>query len=99
MKYRYTYNTYDDEYYRILDETDETYYVINRDEDEFEVYKDDCDDPFWLDIIPKGSPVLYDNQFPTTIIDVDINDYVAMYSLQLDKITWVCDEDIVTINY
>lgn len=99
MKYRYTYNTYDDEYYRILDETDETYYVINRDKDEFEIYKDDCDDPFWLEIIPKGSIVLYDNQFPTTIIDIDINDYVAMYSLQLDEVTWVCDEDIETINY
>lgn len=99
MKYRYTYNTYDDEYYRILDETDETYYVINRDKDEFEIYKDDCDDPFWLEIIPKGSIVLYDNQFPTTIIDIDINDYVAMYSLQLDEVTWVCDEEIAAINY
>ena len=99
MKYRYTYNTYDDEYYRILGETDETHYVINRNKDEFEVYRDDCDDPFWLEIISKGSIVLYDNQFLTTIIDVDTDDYVAMYSLQLDKVTWVCDEDIETINY
>lgn len=99
MKYKYVYGGYDDIYYRILDETDETYYVIDRDRDRYRVSKDECEDPFWLEIIPTGSLVLYDNQFLTTIIDVDIDDYVAMYSLQLDEVTWACDEDITAINY
>ena len=99
MKHKYTYDGYYDMYYRILNETDNMYYVIDRDRDEYSVYKDDCDDPFWLEIIPKGSIVLYNNQFLTSIIDVDINNYANMYRLQLAEITWACDEDITTINY
>ena len=100
VKYKYVYGGYDDMYYRILNETDNTYYVIDRDRDQYRVYKDECEDPFWLEIIPKGSMALVKNQFLSTILEVDIDDYMNMYCLKInDRLTWFNGEDITTINY
>jgi hypothetical protein len=100
MKYRYIYSDY--QYFRILDETDTTYHVVDDVGDEYTEYKEDHDEePFWLEIIPKGTTILHRvRNIIATIDNVDINDYEHMYHLQnVDFGVWVSPDVIEPIDY
>lgn len=101
MKYQYLYNSYGDEYLRIQGEDNESFYVINTGQDEYAVDKYDFDsEPFWVNIISKGSTVLYDEELIAKILAVDIDNYNEMYHLQIDdQIIWTNENHIIPINY
>ena len=100
MKCRYIYSDY--QYFRILDETDTTYHVVYDVGDEYTEYKEDHDEePFWLEIIPKGTTVLHRVRNIIATVDlVDINDYEYMYHLTGKGLDiWTSPDVIEPINY
>ena len=90
-----------DEYLRIQGEDNESFYVIDAGKGEYAVDKYDFDsEPFWVDIISKGSTVLYNEELMAKILEIDIDNYNEMYRLQIDdQIIWAKEYDIIPINY
>mgnify|MGYP000492116954 CR=1 FL=1 len=102
MKQKFIYSRTNGTYSRIVDETESTYhitddmgYVYIEDKDKYE------DDPFWLEIMPKGSLVRHRfRNILVTVDNVDIDDYYHMYHVSGDDVNlWVGSDNIEPVNY
>lgn len=81
MKIKYIYSKSTGDYARILNETETTYHIIDEIGDVYVENKGD-NDPFWFEIMPKGSLVRHRfRNVLATVDNVDIDDYYHMYHL------------------
>ena len=100
--YKYVYSNTTGTCSRIVDETETTYHIIDEIGD---VYIEDKDkyeaDPFWLEIIPKGSLVRHRfRNVLVTVDNVDIDDYYHMYHVSGEDVNlWVSANNLEPITY
>lgn len=100
MKIKYIYSKAAGTYKRIFDETETTYHLFDNMGDIYIEDKGD-NDPFWLEIMPKGSLVRHRfRNVLVTIDNIDIDDYYNTYHLTGDGLNlWVGPDNIESLNY
>lgn len=100
MKIKYIYSKVIGNYARILDENETTYHIIDEIGDVY-IENKGYNDPFWLEIMPKGSLVRHRfRNVLATIDNVDIDDYYNMYHLTGEGLNlWVGPDNIEPVNY